>query len=109
MPATMQRALDILLAHIKWEACLVYIHDVITFGAIFQCMLKSLRMIFMIFRSANLRLTPAKCFYGYDKVAYLGHMVSRNGDEVDPEKIWAEREFPRPITKMQVLLNFIFC
>ena len=86
-PAIMQRALDILLAHIKWEACLVYLDDVITFGAEFQRMLRRLWMIFTLFRSANLRLKPSKCFFGYDKVAYLGHLVSGNGVEVDPEKL----------------------
>ena len=92
--ATMQRALDILLAQIKWEACLVYLDDVITYGAIFKLMLQQLRMIFTLFRSANLRLKPSKCFFGYDKVAYLGHLVSGNGVEVDPEKIRAMKEFP---------------
>ena len=93
-PATMQRALDILLAQIKWEACLVYLDDVITYGAIFRLMLKWLRMIFTLCRSANLRLKPSKCFFGYDKIAYLGHLVSGNGVEVDPEKIRAMKEFP---------------
>ena len=62
-PATMQRALDILLAHIKWEACLVYLDDVITFGAVFQLMLRCLRMIFSLFRSANLKLKPSVFFW----------------------------------------------
>ena len=88
-PAKMQRALDILLAQIKWEACLVYLDHVITYGVILKLMLQWLRMIFTLFRSANLRLKPLKCFFGYDKVAYLEHLVSGNGVEVDPEKIRA--------------------
>ena len=96
------RALDILLEQIKWEACLVYLDDVITYGAIFRLMLQRLRLIFTLFRSANLRLKPSKCFFGYDKVAYLGHLVSGDGMEVDPEKIRAVREFPRPTTRMQL-------
>ena len=101
-PAAMQRALDILLAQIKWEACLVYLDDVITYGAIFRLMLQRLRMIFTLFRSANLQLKPSKCFFRYDKVAYLGHLVSGNGVEVDKEKIRAVKEFPRPTTRMQL-------
>ena len=100
-PATMHRALDILLAHFKWEACLVYLDDVITFGAKFQ-MLRRLWMIFTLFRSANLHLKQLKCYFGYAKVAYLGHLVSGNGVEVDPEKIRVVKEFPRPTTKTQV-------
>ena len=78
-PATMQPALDILLAHVKWEAFLVYLDDIITFGVEFQRMLRWLPMIFTLFRSANLWLKPSKCFFGYDKVAYLNHLVSGNG------------------------------
>ena len=59
-------------------------------------------MIFMLFRSANLKLKPSKCYFGYDKVAYLGHLVSGEGVEVDPDKIRAVKEFPRPTNKTQV-------
>ena len=101
-PATMQRALYILLAQIKWEACLIYLDNVITYGAIFKLMLQQLRMIFNLFRSANLWLKPSKCFFGYDKVAYMGHLMSGNGVEVDPEKIRDVKEFPRPTTRTQL-------
>ena len=36
------------------------------------------------------------------RLAYLGHLVSGNGVEVDPEKIWAVKEFPKQMMKMQV-------
>ena len=65
-------------------------------------MLQRLRIILMLFRSANLRMKPSKCFIGYNKVEYLGHLVSGNGVEVDPEKIRAVKEFPRPTTRMQL-------
>ena len=35
-PATMQRILDFLLVQIKWEACLIFLDDVITYGVILQ-------------------------------------------------------------------------
>ena len=37
-------------------------------------MLRCLRVIFSLFRSANLKLKPLKCFFVYEKVAYLGHV-----------------------------------
>ena len=64
----------------------MYLDD-ITYGAIFSMMLQYLLMIFTLFRSANLYLTLSKCFFGYEKVAYL---VSGNRVEVYPEKIRAE-------------------
>ena len=94
-----QRALDILLAQIKWEACLIYLDDVITNGAIFSIMLHHLIMIFQMFRSENLKLKLSKCFR-YDKVSYLGHLVSAEGVMTDPEKVRAVKEFPRPKTRL---------
>ena len=40
----------------------------------------------------NLRLNPKKCIFGVTSGKLLGHVVSKNGIEIDPEKIKAIRE-----------------
>ena len=40
-------------------------------------------------KHAGLKLKPKKCFLFQTKVKYLGHVVSQNGVETDPEKIKA--------------------
>lgn len=51
---------------------------------------------------ANLKLKPSKCFCGYDQVKYLGHIVSKDGVALDPEKIRAVERFLVPTTRRSV-------
>ena len=38
----------------------------------------------------------SKCTFGQKEVEYLGHVISREGVKVDPNKIKTIREWPRP-------------
>lgn len=51
---------------------------------------------------ANLRLHPSKCHFAVKQLKFLGHIISRDGVEVDPEKTKAVSEFPTPKTQTQV-------
>ena len=51
---------------------------------------------------ANLRLHPSKCHFKVKQLKFLGHIISRDGVEVDPEKTKAVGEFPTPKTQTQV-------
>ena len=43
-----------------------------------------------------------KCEFWLDHVAFLGHVVSKDGIQVDPKKIKAITEWPRTITVTEV-------
>ncbi|XP_073064007.1 uncharacterized mitochondrial protein AtMg00860-like [Primulina eburnea] len=47
-----------------------------------------------------------KCEFWLDRVAFLGHIISRDGVEVDPNKVEAFKDWPVPksVTK---ILNFL--
>ena len=92
----MQRALDLLLAGIRWESCLVYLDDIITFGPTFKIFLDNLRKVLDLLREADLKLKPNKCFFGFDTVKYLGHQISPDGVGPDPDKIESVKKFPVP-------------
>ena len=47
-------------------------------------------------RAANLKLKPSECRFAYNRVHYLGHVVSAAGIAPDEDKIEAVRDFPRP-------------
>ena len=98
----MQRALDVLLAKIKWETCLIYLDDIITHGSTFPVMPCNLEEIFQLLETADLKLKPSKCFFGIDHVNYLGHVVSGEGIRPDPAKITAIENFPRPSTRTEL-------
>ena len=53
----------------------------------------------------GLQLKAEKCFLFQEQVKFLGHIVSSEGIETDPDKIRAVKEWPRPQT-LQELRRF---
>ena len=101
-PSTFERLMDFVLAGLRWETLLVYLDDVIVFGRTVKESIDRLREVLIRFRNAGLKLKPSKCNLFQSKVNYLGHVVSSEGIQTDPDKIEAIRDWPRPITKTQV-------
>ncbi|PIK41495.1 Retrovirus-related Pol polyprotein from transposon [Apostichopus japonicus] len=95
-PATFERLMDRVLSGLHWEACLVYLDDVIVYGATFSEAMDRLKTVFNRFRDAGLKLSPGKCQLFKQSVTYLGHIVSKDGVGTDPEKVKAVKEWPRP-------------
>ena len=62
-PATFQRLMDIVLAGLKWQCCLVYIDDVIIYSSTFERHLNDLKQVFEALRQANLTLKASKCYF----------------------------------------------
>ena len=46
--------------------------------------------------AANLKLQPDKCEFLRPKVAYLGHIIDKEGIRPDPKKVEAVTNFPIP-------------
>ena len=67
-----------------------------------------LEVVFSRLRVAGLKLKPNKCAFFKDRIAYLGHIVSKEGIEVDPSKITAIQKWPRPktVTDVRSFLGF---
>ena len=101
-PATFERLMEVILSGLQWERCLVYIDDIITFGATFQQTLENLEIIFERLRSANLKLKPKKCVLFQNEVSFLGHIVSADGVRGNPEKIPAIESWPTPTSVSDV-------
>ena len=95
-PSTYQMVMDKVLQGLNWKILLCYIDDIIIFSSNFEDHLSHLDLVFQRLRQANLAHKSSKCTFGAQKVMYLGHYLSKNGIEVDPEKIDAMKSFPRP-------------
>ena len=50
----------------------------------------------------DLKLNFAKCHIRQPKVKYVGHLVTQNGLEPDPDKVRAMREMPQPQNKEDI-------
>ena len=95
-PATFERVMETVLRGLSYEACLVYLDDIIIVGRSFEEHLKNIRKVFQKLKEANLKLSPSKCKLFRRKVTYLGHIISPEGVQTDPEKIKAVKEWCPP-------------
>lgn len=101
-PATFERLMELVLAGLIGDACLVYLDDIIIVGRTFDEHLKNLELVLSKIRSANLKLSPKKCSLFKQQVSFLGFVVSQEGVRTDPEKITAVKDWPVPKDKTQV-------
>ena len=101
-PATFERLMETVLSGLQWQICLIYLDDIIVYGRTFEEMLRNLEMVFKKLLAAGLKLKARKCSLFAKQVKYLGHVISENGIETDPEKIEAIRTWPQPMNKTQV-------
>ena len=95
-PATFQRLMDIVLAGLKWQCCLVYIDDVIIYSPTFEQHVEDLKRVFGALRSAKLTLKTSKCHFCRRETKYLGHVITSDGVKPDPDLIKSVVNFPRP-------------
>jgi hypothetical protein len=65
-------------------------------------MLKVLQEVFNRLRGANLKLHPKKCVFLVEKIRYLGHVLSRDGVEINMDGVKIINDFPRPATRKKL-------
>ena len=70
--------------------------DIIIFSDTFEEHLDRLERVLLRLRECGLKLNPKKCSFCQEKVKYVGHIVSANGIEADPEKCDKVVNWPTP-------------
>ncbi|GFX85048.1 hypothetical protein TNCV_4998771 [Trichonephila clavipes] len=94
-PGTFERLMETVLKGLTFEACLIYLDDVIIGGRTFEEHLQNIRKVLSKLSDANLKLNPSKCKFFQKEVNYLGH-ISAEGVRTDPEKVSAVKNWKRP-------------
>ena len=61
-----------------------------------------LKYVLQTLREHQLYANFLKCEFWLDQVAFLGHVVSKDDIQVDPQKIKAVIDWPRPTTVTEV-------
>ena len=89
------------------ERCLVYLDDIIIFGRDFESALENLRHVFDRLRRAGLKLKAKKCKVFQKTVKFLGHVVSKEGVQCDPEKVECVQNWkiPECVTEVRSFLG----
>ena len=101
-PISFQTLMSSVLRTMNWKSVLVYVDDILIFSSTFDEHLLHLEQVFRKLEEANLKLNPVKCRFALKQLNFLGHIISRKGVEVDPEKTKAMSEFPIPKSQQQV-------
>ncbi|RWS00536.1 Retrovirus-related Pol polyprotein from transposon 17.6-like protein, partial [Dinothrombium tinctorium] len=89
VPSLFQRTMDTALHGLKWNSAIVCIDDIIVFAPTFELLLERLREVLKRLEEANLTLKPSKCIFGVQEIAFLGHVVAKDGIKMDPQKVTA--------------------
>eukprot|EP00253_Pinus_taeda_P016796 PITA_16796 len=94
--ATFQRAMDIAFAKEIHDFLVIYLDDLTAFSKSDQEHLRHLRQVFLICRKYGISLNPKKSLFGLEEGKLLGHIISKDGIRIDPDRIQAILQVPHP-------------
>ena len=81
---------------------IVFIDDILVYSKSEAEHAKHLRFVLQTLREHQLYAKFSKCEFWLEQVAFLGHVVSKDGIQVDPKKIEAVADWPRPTTVIEI-------
>ena len=100
--ATYQRATTALFHDMMHKEVEVYVDDMMVKSETREGHFEALDKFLARLEKDNLRLNPKKCVFWVTSGKLLGHIVSKRGIEVDPDKIKAIQEMPVQKTEKDV-------
>jgi hypothetical protein len=92
-PATFQKIMNKILGTSIEKYVMVYLNDIIIYSHTFEEHLKHLEKVLNRIRRVNFCLKAEKCYFGANKLQFLGHVVSEDGVKPDPEKVEKIRDY----------------
>ena len=107
-PAMFQCLMQSCLDNLHLQYCIIYLDDIIVFSKTTKQHLDRLRAVFEHLKKAELKLKPSKCKFFKQELTYLGHVVSKNGIQIDSKKIEAIQKWsiPTNVTEVHSFLGF---
>ena len=100
--AVFQREMNKVLADLPFV--LVYLDDILVFSKSAEEHAEHLKQVLARLRKHKLYAKMSKCFFFRDSVEFLGHVVSKDGVQVDPKKVSVIRDWP-PLRDVQQFLG----
>ena len=81
---------------------IIFIDDILIYSRSREEHVDHLRIVLGILREKKLYAKFKKCEFWLEKVAFLGHVISKEGVSVDPAKIEAVNSWPRPTNVTEI-------
>ena len=85
---------------------LVFFDDILIYSKTWKDHLTNLKQVFSILKENYFYAKMSKCTFGKEEVSYLGHVISKEGVNVDLEKIKSITNWPKP-TNISKLRGFL--
>jgi len=95
-PSTFCRLMHIILQDLLYKQCICYPDDIIIFASTPEQLIEHLDTVFLRLREQGLKAKPSKCVLFKSPIEFLGHLVSAEGIEPQPDKIEAIQNWPVP-------------
>ncbi|CAG2224221.1 unnamed protein product [Mytilus edulis] len=108
-PATFNMIMNEVIRDLNWKSALVYVDDILIYSKNFEEHLCHLAALFDKLIEANLKLKPSKCQFACKEVQYLGHIITKEGIAVDPEKTASVHSFAAPKNVKEVRMFLGLC
>ncbi|KAG1946284.1 interleukin-1 receptor accessory protein-like 1-A [Pimephales promelas] len=107
-PSTFQRLMEKCMGDMNLKEVVVFLDDLIVFSRTLEDHEARLTKVLNRLKEYGLKLSPEKCKFFQSSVRYLGHVVSEQGVETDPEKIAALKTWPVPqhLKELKAFLGF---
>jgi hypothetical protein len=99
---TFQRAMDIAFADEKDKFIVIYLDDITVFSNSDDEHLKHLKRVFQKCRRFGISLNPKKSNFGMQEGKLLGHIISKEGIKIDPNRVAAILKIDTPRSKKEV-------
>lgn len=94
-PSTFQATMNEVFKSFLRKFVLIFLDDILTYNGSWQEHLNHVKLVLTRLREWGLVAKASKCVFGQEKVEYLRHLVTREGLEVDPQKIEVIKVWPQ--------------
>ncbi|GKV02736.1 hypothetical protein SLEP1_g15133 [Rubroshorea leprosula] len=102
-PARFMDLMNQLFSKYLDQFVVVFIDDILVYSSSHAFHEKHLRTVLETLRSERLFAKIKKCEFWLDNVAFLGHVVTKDGISVDPQKIEVVVDWKRPNSVAEIL------
>jgi hypothetical protein len=95
-PATFQGAMNSTLAPLLRKCALVFFDDILIYSASYEEHIHHLHQVLTLLAKDQWVVKLKKCNFAKQEIRYLGHILSSQGVQTDPEKVTAVLHWPTP-------------